>query len=173
MGRQVPPTIAVDPGVGTSDSSGTGIVAVNRTSVVTWCLCRQQEREDVDTFARRVVDVVHHIRDAHGDWTVVVEDVTPPTGFAKGKRAPINPGSLIGLATVAGVVAYEFDAKRVRPSGHGSAHQGHPGISVDDIYPDELCGRRKKPLGDMDDGGGGQHLRSAWDVAYAAWSPMR
>jgi hypothetical protein len=86
---------------------------------------------------------------------VMVEEVTPPTGFRRGKAEPINVAGIIGTAMVAGAVLARFpEAILVHAAGHGSGPLA--------AYPPALVGAREKR-------GGGRlrHCRSAWDVSYA------
>lgn len=93
---------------------------------------------------------------------VAIEEATAPTGFRDGERAPITPGSLIGLGAVYGAVVGRYPNTVVVPPG---------GLGQGPLraYPPALVGSRET----TGSGGRLRHARSAWDVAGAARSISR
>lgn len=160
--------IGIDPG-----GTWTGIVLRDGGELVGWDVIRRDGDETTlgpgPRYVDQVVASVGELVRGRDGVRVAMEDVTPPTGFAGGRRAPIDPAHVMGLAYVAGGVASRL-APLVVPAGKNG---GRP-LSM---YPAELVTHaeriRKHPQGLHRAAGRGcadgrHHARSAWDVAGAA-----
>lgn len=196
------PTVFVDPGVGYSRSSGTGIVATDGTGrPLTWCVMRQRHHdgdgdggpeweavrrssgkviyvEPVDAFIDRLVTTVRHVCNLvspSGPLPLLgVEGVTAPGGFSRGgRKGIIDPAPLLHIAGAVHVLRYVLDAVVIPPGRLGKVHEEHPAVKPEHVYPTVLCGRRDRPLGDMDDGGGNDHLWSAYEGVAALRRHLR
>lgn len=144
------PVVGIDPG-----GTNTGIV-VREGDRLWFASTLHRALRPLPEYIADVLRVVDEAQHRPG-LPIAVEDVTPPTGFRNGQRAPIDPASLIGTAAVLGAVLARYpDAVVVPPGGHGSGPAG--------AYPPELIGPRegKALTGRL------RHCRSAWDVAGAA-----
>jgi hypothetical protein len=103
----------------------------------------------------RVVDtVVRFSALTRGSTIVTIEGIKKPTGFAGGKRAPMNPMGLIATGMTLGAVLAAYpEALVVPPGGNGS-------LPIP-AYPSAL-----RPTSGRGAGADRlRHARSAWDVA--------
>lgn len=149
-----PVFIGIDPG-----ARYTGVlVRQNDAVLLSSTIVRMEDMDPLD-WGREVVRRLRPIISEFPDAILGVETVTAPTGFAGGKKAPLNPKYIINAAAVAGAVANEWEeAYIILPKGNGSQHESH--------YPSELIGRRPKTLlGNADGAKTRAHERSAYDVA--------
>jgi len=119
--------------------------------------------EATNTAVLEYVSFAAHMIDAPSVWEALdtdqvllaVEGVVAPTGFSKGRRAPIDPSTLLALgAAFGGILAAFPQALIVRP--------GHNGDGPDLAYPEGIRS------GVRGLGGPTKHARSAWDVAAHA-----
>lgn len=142
--------LGIDPG-----STGTGVVTRRGALLLEHAVVRRTKNEADNDWLARILDEVEMQRGRNDAALLAVESVTAPSGFARGVRAPIALGGLLGTAAVYGaVLAVYRDAYVVAPAGNGSGPRG--------AYPDELWSDRE-PAGT----GFVRHARSAWDVAGA------
>lgn len=158
--------IGIDPG-----GQHTGIVARDNLDLLDHATVDRQPRESRPDYIDRVLDeaqqllvtCICELRATVDDKRVLiaVEDVEPPTGFARGaaagERRPISLAGLVDLAVVAGAVLGRFPGTIVVPVG-GNGSQPLP------LYPEALrptrgAGKGRDNL---------RHARSAWDVAGVA-----
>lgn len=99
-------TVGIDPGGQT-----TGIVAIIGKNLVGHTLCRR-DTQPLAQFAvsvgAKVNAIVYDLLNENQSVTVKIEEVVPPKGRVKGKRAAINPGSLIGVSMVYGAILNEL-----------------------------------------------------------------
>lgn len=158
--------IGIDPGA-RADSSGTGIVVLDGHQLLHHTVVRADgpHRHDrVAVVERHVVDVIEALAEAGhvaGDRPLVaVENVNAPGGFAKGRRAPIDPHHLLVTAAVAGVactwaLVCGHVLQLVPPGEHGQAPL--------QTYPPQLVGPRET----TGTTGRLRHARSAFDIALA------
>lgn len=137
-------------------------------SVLAWRVIDAKEdlpdRQPLTIIAEVLEEVREQILGVGGPvHDVAVEGVNGPTGFAHGKRSPLDPSQLLVTAAVMGAVVGAFSATVVDPAGHGAPLPGRAALLA--VYPVCLVGARERT-------GGGkaitQHARAAWDVAGAA-----
>ena len=169
--------LGVDPG---ADGTGMALLAVGRTVEL---LDHRVVLNDGDSvghqYVARVLGAIEQVREGYARATdgllaapgrgairVAVEKVNSPTGFAAGKRHPINPLWLLGCAVVQGaVMAMHPDAVLVPPGGNGHGCYG--------AYPEDLvtaAERRRRGWATLRAGQSSdmRHARSAWDCAVRA-----
>ncbi len=114
----------------------------------------------------RIIQVQRNATSHQDTVRVAVERVNSPSGFASGRRHPIDPQWLLGCAIVQGAVMAAYpDAVLVAPGGNG--HGAYAAYPIDLVTPGERrrCGWQTRPAGQETDM---RHLRSAWDVARRA-----
>lgn len=157
--------LGIDPG-----GKSTGCVLRDGETLLDWQLV-ERDRETVDRWANRCVDVAGHlVANLHVDL-VAIEGLNPPT-------PQMGTTSVLGLmdtATVIGamlgwVADPAFGAKYllVPPDRHGRAAEGYGRTGLLAAYPDAL-------VGPQETSGTGRlrHVRAAWDVAAAAVREQR
>jgi len=161
--------LGIDPG-----ADGTGIALIRTGTRPVTLLDHDvilNDTGEVGTvYIARVLGAIDRIRCAHFDATtdsgrprMAVEAVNSPTGFAGGKRHPIDPAHLLGCAIVLGAVLAAYpDSVLVPPGGNG--HGAYAS------YPPELVTAGERRRADWSTRPAGQstdlrHARSAFDVA--------
>lgn len=99
-----------------------------------------------------------------GPVVVAVEGLNEPTGFARGRKALLDPSHMIAAGMVLGAVLGSYrTAVVVAPHGNGRGLLGK--------YPPELITPAEQRHGLMREAPASSpvsHARSAWDVAGAA-----
>jgi len=154
--------LGVDPG-----AYGTGIALI-RTGTRPVALLDHDvilnDTGEVGTvYIARVLGAIERIRHFDDRPRMAVEAVNSPTGFARGKRHPIDPAHLLGCAIVLGAVLAAYpDSVLVPPGGNG--HGAYAS------YPPELVTAGERRRADWSTRPAGQsttirHARSAFDVA--------
>jgi len=135
----------------------TAVVVVNDTGAVLEASTLKRDTDEPDAaWLTRVVGFIAECRARHPYAPLLLEGVEAPKGFSGGKRAPINPGSLIGVSAVFGaVLVTNPSAIVVPPRGHGSR-------PIEE-YPAELTGRATGEYAPP--AGTRRHERSAFDIA--------
>lgn len=143
--------LGIDPGAGS-----TGVVTRAGARLLEHAVVRRVKNEDDAHWLARILDEVELQRVRNDAALLAVESVTAPSGFARGVRAPIALGGLLGTAAVYGaILACYRDAYVVAPAHNGSGPAP--------AYPPELWGPQEGTAGT----GYLRHARSAWDVAGA------
>lgn len=98
-----------------------------------------------------------------GPVELAVETLHTPSGFAKGKPAPLNRNQLGGLMGTCGILVVVLarwpNAGIIAPGGHGSAGQI--------AYPPQIRKPEHVKVDVL------RHCRSAWDVTHAYSSERR
>jgi hypothetical protein len=162
------PWIGVDPG-----ATGTGVVARAGPDLLWWRVVERGADEDpipgrgVGVGSRYVHAVIAAVREAFEavpSARIAVEGVVAPGGWRRGRKDPIQPGTIVALGIVlGGVLAVWPDALVVPPNHHGEA------LLV--AYPPELVSPSERRLGlhrPARHSSALNHARSAFDVAGAA-----
>lgn len=161
--------VAVDPG-----ATGTGVVARFGPELVWWTVVVRAGDEDPvpgrgvgvgSRYVHAVLDAVRQALAAVPDGALVaVEGVVAPGGWKRGKRDPIQPGTIAALGIVlGGILAARPDALVIPPNHHGE------GLLV--TYPPQLVTPAERRLGlnrPARHSAALNHARSAWDLAGAA-----
>lgn len=143
--------LGIDPG-----ASATGVVTRRGERLLYHAVVRRVKNEADNDWLARILDEVEMQRGRNDAALLAVESVIAPSGFARGVRAPIALGGLLGTAAVYGaILAVYRDAYVVAPAGNGSGPAP--------AYPPELWGPNEGPAGT----GYLRHARSAYDVAGA------
>lgn len=122
---------------------------------------REKTQKPAD-WVRTVIPQILDVLQEFPNIPVGVEGVNAPTGFNRGKKAPLNPRDIINAGMVFGGLLVEFpEAIVIPPGGNGTQHMSH--------YPACLLGRRPKTLPGSGNGAGTRsHEQSAYDVAGKA-----